>query len=441
MIFRWLKRGMPRGLYGRALLILILPVVTLQLVVSVVVIQRYFEDVTEEMTGALSREIALVTARIPEDAGHDAALAAMAAPARVLKLELRYLPEGAELPETDRDWYDLSGAIVLRRLDNKLPGLRAVQLGGDGPARLYLDTSAGVLEIGVNRRRLSARNSHQLFVNMVFFGGVMTLIAFLYLRNQLRPIKRLADAAAAFGKGRHLPFKPTGAIEVRAAGHAFLDMRARIERQIEQRTLMLSGVSHDLRTPLTRLKLGLSMLDEADRAPLERDVADMQRMLDEFLSFARGTATDTLPENTDPGVMIRELVEDAQRAGKPVELGEVPEPGTTVALRPVAIRRAVDNLIGNAVRYGEHAVVSARLTPRNLRIRVEDDGPGIPEDAREEALKPFTRLDTARNQDRGGSVGLGLAIASDVARAHGGSLRLGRSGRLGGLCADLVIAR
>lgn len=441
MTFRWLKRTMPRSLYGRALLILILPVVTLQLVVSVVAIRRYFEDVTEQMTHALSREVQLIAAQIPEDADPEAALAAMADTARALELELRYLPEGGSAPQTDRYWYDLSGAIVLRRLNEKLPALQAVHLTGDGPARLYLDTRAGLLELGVNRRRLSARNSHQLFVNMVFFGALMTLIAYLYLRNQLRPITRLADAAAAFGKGRHLPYRPTGAIEVRAAGHAFLDMRARIERQIEQRTLMLSGVSHDLRTPLTRLKLGLSMLDEKDREPLERDVADMQRMLDEFLSFARGAATDTPPEDTDPVTLIRGIVEDAQRAGKPVTMGDMPPCGTTLPLRPVAMRRAVENLIGNAVTYGGKAVVSVRISPRSLRIRVEDDGPGIPPEAREEALKPFTRLDTARNQNRGGSVGLGLAIASDIARAHGGTLRLRESERLGGLCADLVIAR
>lgn len=441
MIFRWLKRTMPRGLYGRALLILILPVVTLQLVVSVVAIRRYFEDVTDQMTHALSREVKLVTDQIPREASPEAALAAMAPPARALELELRYLPDGAPVPKTDRYWYDLSGAIVLRRLDEKLSKLKAAHLTGEGPARLYLETQAGVLEIGVNRRRLSARNSHQLFVNMVFFGALMTLIAYLYLRNQLRPITRLADAAAAFGKGQHLPYKPSGAIEVRAAGHAFLDMRSRIERQIEQRTLMLSGVSHDLRTPLTRLKLGLSLLDDEDREPLERDVADMQRMLDEFLSFARGTATEGTPEDTDPVALIREVVEDAQRAGKPVILGDVPESGAILPLRSVAIRRAIENLIGNAVTYGSKAVVSVKFGPRSLRLRVEDDGPGIPTEAREEALKPFTRLDSARNQDRGGSVGLGLAIASDIARAHGGVLRLRNSEKYGGLCADFVIAR
>jgi two-component system osmolarity sensor histidine kinase EnvZ len=228
-------------------------------------------------------------------------------------------------------------------------------------------------------------------------------------------------------------------VEVRAAGHAFLDMRARIERQIEQRTLMLSGVSHDLRTPLTRLKLGLSMLDEEDAAPLLRDVDEMQRLLDTFLEFSRGAAAGEA-EPTEPLALVRGIVEDAQRAGKPVRLGRLKGEGE-VPLKALSIRRAVENLIDNAVRHGSRAVVSVALSDKALRIRVEDDGPGIAPERRAEALKPFARLDPARNQDKGGGVGLGLAIAKDVARAHGGALRLGKSETLGGLKADIVIGR
>ncbi|MEL6377562.1 MAG: ATP-binding protein, partial [Pseudomonadota bacterium] len=232
---------------------------------------------------------------------------------------------------------------------------------------------------------------------------------------------------------------PAGAMEVRAAGNAFLDMRARIERQIEQRTLMLSGVSHDLRTPLTRMKLALSMLDESDREPLEQDVADMERLITEFLDFAKG-AREGEAEPTDPIALTQQIVADFQRAEKPVTLAHVEGAGE-VALRSGSIRRAVENLIGNAVRYGEHADVSVQLTDRSLRIRVEDDGPGIPQEQREQAMKPFARLDQARNQNLGTGVGLGLSIALDIARAHGGVLRLSESERLGGLQADIVIAR
>ena len=269
----------------------------------------------------------------------------------------------------------------------------------------------------------------------------MTLISFVYLRNQLRPIKRLARAAEAFGRGRHVPYSPAGAVEVRAAGNAFVDMRARIERQIEQRTLMLSGVSHDLRTPLTRMRLSLAMLEDDEAGPLLQDVDDMQRMLDEFLDFAKGAAEGE-PEKLDPRALMENAVAEAQRAGRNVTLLPFEGDGRgTVRLRKIAFLRAVDNLISNAVRYGTRAEVSVLLTDKTLRIRVEDDGPGIPADRRTEAARPFSRLDPARNQNKGGGVGLGLAIATDIARAHGGVLRLGASDTLGGLRADIVIAR
>lgn len=438
MFFAWLKRFSPRGLYGRAALILILPVVTLQLVVSVVFIQRHFEGVTRQMTLTAAREVQLLLQDITTADTQGGALATVSAVAPLLEIELRFLMDAVDT-KTQRRWYDLSGLQVIDTFDRLLPSLLAVQLPDDHVVLLFLDTRRGVLEVTLDRRRVSPSNPHQLFVNMLFFGGLMTLIAFIYLRNQLRPITRLAQVAEAFGRGRHLPYKPSGAVEVRAAGNAFLDMRGRIERQIEQRTLMLSGVSHDLRTPLTRLKLGLSMLEDAEAADLRRDVDEMQNMLDEFLNFARGIS-EADPEPVDPFEMLRDLVEDFTRAGKPVAISALDGSGT-IPLRRIAMRRAVENLINNAVRYGSRAEVSMMLTDKSLRIRVEDDGPGIPSDQRGEAVKPFTRLDSARNQNQGSGVGLGLAIATDIARAHGGMLRLGQSARLGGLQADIVIAR
>ena len=438
MFFAWLKRFSPRGLYGRAALILILPVVTLQLVVSVVFIQRHFEGVTRQMTQTAAREVELLLQDIAVASTPETALEAVADVAALLQIVLRF-PLDDAVPESQRRWYDLSGLQVIDTFDRLLPRLLAVRLPDDRNVLLYLDTPPGVLEVTLDRRRVSPSNPHQLFVNMVFFGGLMTLIAFIYLRNQLRPITRLAQAAEAFGKGRTVTYRPSGAVEVRAAGNAFLDMRNRIERQIEQRTLMLSGVSHDLRTPLTRLKLGLSMLDDADAADLKRDVDEMQSMLDEFLNFARGIS-EAEPEPVDPAELLRDLVEDFARAGKAVTLVAVEGQGT-ILLRRLAMRRAVENLITNAVRYGSRAEVSMMLTEKSLRIRVEDDGPGIPPAQRSEAVKPFTRLDAARNQNKGSGVGLGLAIATDIARAHGGVLRLGQSERLGGLQADIVIAR
>jgi two-component system osmolarity sensor histidine kinase EnvZ len=287
---------------------------------------------------------------------------------------------------------------------------------------------------------MSASNPHQLLVLMISTSALMTWIAFVFLRAQLKPITRLAEAAEAFGKGQTIAYRPRGAIEVRAAGEAFLAMRARIERQIEQRTLMLSGVSHDLRTPLTRMRLGLSMLPEdEDTRALLGDVAHMQRMVDEFLAFARGDAMEE-PVATDPAALARAVVDNARRAGQMVTYAG-PDTCPVMALRPQAVARALENLVANAVRFGTQASVTLRLGERAVRLSVEDDGPGIPRHLREEAMLPFTRLDTARDPNRGGGVGLGLSIAADIARSHGGQLRLLDSESLGGLKAELVLVR
>ncbi len=439
MNLSWLKHYMPRSLYGRAALILLLPVVFLQLVISVVFTQRHFEDVTNQMSDTVARELRLVLDGAEEFAGTTDAFARIERNLAALEVSIAPAPS-EKLEQADaRIWYDFSGAVIFLRLRARVPEIGSIDLTGNRIVSVFAQSALGPIEMRFDRRRLSASNPHQLFVIMVFFSVLITAVAFIYLRNQLRPIKRLASAAEAFGKGRHMPYSPSGATEVRAAGTAFVDMRNRIERQIETRTQMLSGVSHDLRTPLTRLRLGLSLLDDEDRQPLERDVDDMARMIDEFLNFAKGSSEGE-PEPIDPVALTEELVSDAARAGQNVTMKEVSGSGE-VMLRKHAIRRALGNLISNAVRYGERAEVSVTLSDRSLRFRVEDDGPGIPEDQREEAQKPFSRLDPARNQDRGGSVGLGLAIARDIARAHGGVLRLGQSERLGGLRADIVIAR
>jgi two-component system osmolarity sensor histidine kinase EnvZ len=358
-------------------------------------------------------------------------------------LRFDFLPTSSdEVPDRDlRRWYDFSGIVVIRTLRTYVIGFERAHLVDDWTVLVWVQRGDGPLTlIEFDRERASASNPHQLLVNMVVFGALLTVIAYLYLRNQLRPITRLAQAAEAFGRGRHVPYSPSGAVEVRSAGHAFLDMRARIERQIEQRTMMLSGISHDLRTPLTRLRLAVSMLEDDDREPLERDIDDMQKLIDAFLDFARGNADSAQPEATDIPDFVQRVVNDCARSGTPVRLVETSGAGR-VMLRQMAMRRAIENLIGNAERYGSRCEVSVVLTEKSLRIRIEDDGPGIATDQRDAALRPFVRLDPARNQDKGSGVGLGLAIAADIARAHGGVLRLGKSESMGGLRADIVVAR
>ncbi len=440
MAFR-LKNYMPRSLFGRAALILVVPVVTVQLVVSVVFIQRHFDGVTRQLSRGVMLETQLLVRAVETAGSLQEAQDRAADMARALSvgmtLPAEAIPEGGD----QRSIWDLSGREVGTVLHEGLPALEVVDLAStDRQVHLWLTTPFGPMRVTLNRSRLTASNPHQLLVVTALASILMTAVAYVFLRNQLSPITRLATVAEAFGRGQNLPYRPRGALEVRAAGSAFLDMRARIERQIEQRTLLLSGVSHDLRSPLTRLKLGLTFLPEdADTDGLKRDVEDMERLVDEFLAFVRGDQTEATVE-TDPADLVAEVVDKARRGGLDVALGPCSGAGK-VRVRPQAIVRALENLVGNAVRYGSRAEVSFALTERSLRLSVEDDGPGIPKDKRDEALLPFTRLDAARNPNQGGGVGLGLSIAADIARSHGGTLRLGESETLGGLRADLVLGR
>lgn len=439
MFFGWIKNYMPRGIYARAALILVLPVLLLQLLVSVVFVQRHFDGVTRQMTSAANLELRFLIDTVNAASDLPQARAALARIADPLAITT-VLPAVPPITADINPLSDLTGSTVIETLRTGIADVIAISLEDRRRVKIWVQTRYGPLEMELSRGRMSASNPHQLLVIMVVLGGVMTAIAYVFLRNQLRPIKRMARAAADYGKGRITPFTPTGAIEVRAAGMAFLDMRNRLERQTQSRTMMLSGVSHDLRTPLTRFRLGLSMLDPDDVAPLIQDVDDMEHLLDAFLDFARSDAGDSL-EPAIPAAIVQAVLDDAKRSGQNITLGGMEGPRDPVSLRPRAIRRALDNLVGNALRYGSRAEIGVSVTDRAVRFWVEDDGPGIPPDRYEEALSPFVRLDPARNQDKGSGVGLGLSIVSDIARTHGGVLRLGESEKLGGLKAELVLAR
>ena len=425
---------MPKRLYWRAAFILLFPVIFLQLIVSVVIIKRHFEGVTEQMTGTVASQIKLIATKV-EAAEIDAAIELSEA----LNMKLLAVESDKSIGSNSKRFYDVSGIVVIREL-YKLKWVQNVDLLDDDYVTVTLRLADMIFQLQFDRARVSASNPHQLIVNMVVFGAFFTLIAFMYLRNQLRPITRLAVAAEAFGRGQTVPYTASGAIEVKAAGNAFLEMRNRIERHIEQRTMILSGVSHDLRTPLTRLKLGISLLDSDDKEPLERDLEEMRLMLDEFLTFAK--AQDNEQSNFEllkVSSILDSLKDDYQRSNAKLQVANNITTGSYF-MRPSLIRRALDNIIGNALRYGTLANLKVTVDNEYINFIVEDDGPGIPAEMRPEALKPFSRLDPARNQDKGMGVGLGLPIASDIAQAHGGSLRLLKSDKYGGLRAEFKIA-
>jgi len=439
-----IKRALPTSLFWRAFLILVIPILALQIVVALVFIQRHYDGVTAQMAQSVAREINYAIRaieRAPGVASAQALIDEMAAP---YGFEMG-LDAGAEVsPSALRAFYDVTGGVIAETLRAQVERPMALDfLSKRKRVDARIQTSKGVLRVLIPRGRMNASNPHLLLVWMTATALGLTTVAAIFLRNQVKPIRELASAASAFGRGRSVTFRPAGAEEVRAAGHAFLDMRARIERQIGQRTLMLSGVSHDLRTPLTRMKLALAVRDPCDETDeLERDVAEMETMLEAFLDFARGEGAEE-PVPLDPVGLAAEVAEAARRHGAPISVfSRIDRSGPVeVALRRSAIKRCLTNLVENAARHGTRVRLSTRLTRRSLEFVVEDNGPGIPEAQREEVVRPFTRLDKSRNQDKGGGVGLGLSIALDIARSHGGVLRLDDSPALGGLRATVHLPR
>jgi two-component system, OmpR family, osmolarity sensor histidine kinase EnvZ len=439
MLGRLLKPIFPRGLYGRAALILLVPVGTILILVSVLFIQRHYERGTQQMTTNFAVMADYLRARADAAADAEAAAEVLAETGAALEIGARRLDT---VPETEFDrvaMFDLSSRIVLQELARRLSGVQARGFV-DGQVAVWIDGAHGVYEMRFSSNRVAPRNPHQLLVIVLVAGAVMSVIAFVFLKNQMRPILRLARVAEAFGRGESLPYRPSGASEVRAAGQAFLEMRERIEDHIEQRTLLLSGVSHDLRTPLTRMRLALSMMeDEAEAQALLADVREMEALIDRFLEFARGEMAEA-PVPVRLRGLVEERLHEARRAGQEVRLRPGPDPAA-VRIRPGLIARAIDNLVGNATRYGTRAELAIAEEPGQVVVTVEDDGPGIAPEDRAEAMRPFVRLDPARGANAGAGVGLGLAIAADAVRLHGGRLELGQgqTSGLGGLAVRLVL--
>ena len=429
----------PKGLYARSLLIVILPMVLLQTGVAYLFMQRHWDLVTHRLSNAVARDVGAVVdlyRALPLGAD-DKRLREIAAERFRMTVDL--LPPGPLPPVLPRRFFDLLDPLT-RALPKELASqikypIWVDTIGRSGLMEMRVDLGFGVVRLITKRSLGYDANVHIFIFWMVGASFVLIVVAILFLRNQIRPILRLAKAAEEFGKGRYREFQPRGAREVRQAGYAFLEMKRRIERSNEQRTAMLSGVSHDLRTILTRFRLSLALLDEdSERQDLQKDVDEMQAMLEAYLAFARGDSGESATL-IDLGAILEELRLGAERHGAWVRVST--KGALEVTVRPIAIKRCIGNLVGNALRYGRRVEISALREGRFVVVHVDDDGPGIPVESREDVFRPFLRLDEARNQDQSGS-GLGLSIARDIARSHGGEIVLGDA-PLGGLRASLRV--
>ena len=434
----WLKRLLPQSMFGRSLLLIVMPLVLVQIIAVWVFYARHWETVSKRLSQDVAGDIGLVIeamksthtelelTRLLENASGLTNIDFVLERGAALTPEV---PEGSSLFEEQlRD--------TLRERVGRPYRIDAVS--DPRYARVLIELPEGVLAADVPRKRLSTYTTSVFILWMIGSSLVLLSVAALFLRNQVKSLRRLAAAAEGFGKGRPVPFsKVEGALEVRQAAVAFNQMRDRIRRQIRQRTEMLAGVSHDLRTPLTRMKLGLELLgDNPAVAELKSDVADMERLVNLYLDFARGEGTET-PVDTDIALLIEDVVAAMRRDGTPLSVE--PGPELVVPVRPNALRRCLTNLIANARQHGRHVWLSSLELEDGIDILIDDDGPGVPVAERERVFQPFIRLDASRNSSTGG-IGLGLTIARDVARSHGGDVHLETSPH-GGLRARLHLPR
>ena len=433
-----LERYAPAGLYRRAMAILIIPVIVLQLIVASYILLRYWDNETLVLANTLSNEIGLLISSYEHSDKSDVALEGIKRTAiDQLHMDFDYA-RGKEVPSNFQPNLSVFDQRVQQYLNaDKSRHYWVESAAAGGKVQIMVEVENGLIfsaRVFTDRGRVVG--APFLLIFMLVSTTALLSVAVIFLRNQINPILDLTQAAQAFGKGRDAEaFKPQGATEIRLAGEAFIDMKRRIARHVDQRTTMLAGVSHDLRTILTRFKLGLAVLGDSARIkPLHEDVAEMQHMLEDYMAFVRGDGGEQI-SSVQVQEAVNSVVRSFSRENIDIQILNVPK--LILQLKPNAFRRLLTNLISNAVRHGSLVEISGEIRDERLWLYVDDNGPGIPEDLRDDVFRPFVRLDHSRNLDQTGS-GLGLAIALDIALAHGGDIQLHDSS-IGGLRAAIRI--
>ncbi len=429
------RRYMPRTLFARSLLIVVMPVMLLYIATAYIFLNQHWEEVTRQLSSSVAREIVLVIDL--QNAHPDVdPLPRLQIASDTLGMKFDLLKDNHPINEDkDKDKQNILSRMIGKAIKRRLSFPSHVRLapGGDN-YEIDVMTSRGLLRVTVPEKRVYAVTTFQFIYWFTSIAVVLLFIAVLFLRGQVRPIRRLAEAAEAFGNGVDWPFRPEGAREVRRAATAFMQMRERIKRQIAQRTEMLAGVSHDLRTPLTRMKLQLALMKDDGVQEMKADIAEMEAMIEAYLQFARGDGEETATP-THLNELLEQLVKDGARGQE----GKITlkTPSIKLNLRPQAMRRALNNIIQNALSYGTLCDITVERTEEHVVILMDDNGPGIPEAARDDVFRPFFRLEQSRNRASGG-IGLGLAITRDIIIAHGGDIALETS-PLGGLRVKVTL--
>ena len=434
-----IKNILPQTLFGRALLIIVTPLILMQAISTFVFFDRHWDTMTRRLAHTLAGDIAfIVDSLTPLPKQIDLNQIFLKAD-DILHIRLTYSPEEIlvkkkPFPQWDRVRKSLRDALKERvRRPFSIDTTKK-----DRRIEIKVQLPQGLLNVNVHEKRLYSSTPYIFLMWMIGSSLVLFAIAIIFMRNQIRPIRRLAIAARSFGMGRgSSEIKPSGAKEVRQATQAFRQMRERISRQFAQRTEMLAGVSHDLRTPLTRMKLQIEMLERTpETRELQDDIQEMERMIDGYLTFARGEGSESLSK-INLASLIEEIISTERRDGSVINFVNKSKTIKSVTLRPQAIKRAITNLIINSKKYAETVKVEFEYNSEHAIITIDDNGPGIKPEHRDDVFKAFFRLDPSRNTDTGGT-GLGLTIAKDIVQSHGGDLLLSEAS-LGGLRATLTL--
>jgi len=434
---RFLERHLPEGIYTRSLIIIVAPMVILQSIVAFTFMERHWQKVTKRLSEAVSQDIAMLIDVYEIYPHHDNYESLIKMANDRLELSLTIIQDGELPPAKPKPFFSLLDKTLSKYLSKEIGRPFWLDtVGRSDFVDIRIKVDGVIFQVIATRSQAYASNSEIFIFWMVGASLVLLTVAIIFLRNQIRPIQQLAEAARNFGMGRDVPdFQPRGAREVREASQSFINMRKRIERHVEQRTAMLAGVSHDLRTILTRFRLQLAVFDNKEQAAaLENDVFEMQHMLEDYLAFARGDSGETA-EVTDVRKLLEDIHQEVSHTTKNVTL--IIEGPLEASLKSNAFKRLVSNLVGNACKYAKNITVVGEKSGGFLQVTIDDDGPGIAPDMWEDVFRPFFRLDDARNLDEAGT-GLGMAIALDIARSHGGDIKLSQS-KMGGLQATIII--
>ncbi len=430
----WIKQYLPKSLFGRALLIIILPIMIMQIIVVWIFFDAHWQTVTKSLSSSVAADIALAVQLYEQEPSKGQLQKINTLIRKDLQLSVDYDIKNHLPDNTRRAFFSTLDKTLGNELSHKLENdFWFDTTRYPNFVDIRVESNGKILKFIVPRERVFAPTGFIFLFWLFTATAILSLVSILFIKNQARPIAELAKAAENFGKGRPIgKFKPSGAREVRQAGHAFLEMRDRIAAHIEQRTTLLAGISHDLRTPLTRLKLFFAMeKDNEETKKAKQDLNDMQAMLDLYLDFAKDSSAEEMKITN-----LSKLLEEVCKKIIPDNEFDI-QKDVKSNLRPNAIKRAVSNILQNALDYGKNPSLVMRIINKDIEIIIDDEGDGIKLSERQQALKPFVRLDSARNQNIKG-VGLGLSIANDIIQAHGGRLALQNAPK-GGLRCKITL--